>query len=113
MTAALPPTHEISADAWPHWVGSTAVTAGALALPLVALLPPLGLVLALVALAVGVAGSWSHVGAARHVYRWAAGLGALACALLVVVVMAMVGGSSSTDSGTSTSVSTLPAAPAS
>ena len=111
MTAALPPQLEVHTSAWPRWVGTTAVTAGALAVPLVMLLPLLGAVLALGALAVGVAGSWSNTGAARHVYRWAAGLGALACTLLVVVVMGMVSGSTSTDSGTS--VSTVPAAPAS
>jgi hypothetical protein len=117
VTIPLPPTEQPAATApaqtWPQWVGTAAVTAGALAVPLVVVAPPLGLLLALAALGVGVAGIRSHRGAARRSYQWATGLGAAACLVLVVAAVGLMSASeSSSHSGTSSVVS-VPASPSS
>ncbi len=96
---------------WPAWYGTALLIAGVLSLPLIIFQPPLALVMAVVTLTLGVAGSVVHEKPHKAAYRWAAALGALTLLIVFVALLGLLSVSGSSDTPVVDTVETTVAPP--
>jgi hypothetical protein len=89
--------------AWPEWIGTATLFAGAISVPLVFLQPFAAAALAILAICFGLSGARAHRGTHRRRYQAGAALGGLAVVLLIVLGVTLL------DSGRGTAVPDAPA----